>query len=971
MVIKSKLPLQDCFRPSPSPTPSSSSGSHAPGTPNPVQTTVKWAAKRTLQQGVVMVADVENQKTPLVTAMEMGKPQLRADSVNELLERDDDAGLRQLVQRFSEDQVRRPQPLPSQAAHIVTSLHVAAQKGKLKCMRVLLDNSPSADVLDAPDHDGNTPLMTGVKEAQHEAVKMLLEAGAHVNARNNKGQTALHIITLAIHKNAKPEEALQKTAKLLLDWHNIDLEAHNGSGLTALATAARYLPEGSGAPRSGFLIEFCRNLVAAGASLEETVGSEASEDVLRKKQALTAVLMGVGRGDAPPRPALSRFLDLLVLRKGAKEIRDFMPKNSANCRLGSKSLLFHAVDSSDEDLTRLFLDRGADPWAAEITKVLPIYRAAAKGHAPIFELLLERMKTNASKKVDLQEHTFHILKKLIENSRRQRGAAPEIDHLKCLERILQNDVVLNLNQTFHGQTILHEAAAFNNQDMLCELLSKGAFLGAHRKVNETDRGNVLPSLLPNTLERAMDNCISNLPANADEAEVEAELENMLGDNYTLKLDYRFLLPPGSSEQNVEQQRVSELGTLMDISKSKRHRDTIKHPLVETFLYAKWRKALPYYLANLVLYFIFVLVLTAFVYSLKDLRILEVRSLSNSTLTDEIEAQQTAVNALMGILIPFTIYMLVREVFQVAFTFSTYYKNVENYFEWFLVIVVFVLCCANLDADTTRHLAAWAMIVAWYEFVLILGRAPLLAKYVRMLRHVSYNFLMMILLYGALLLAFAISFNIILQPTEADKETDFTTFWATLPKAVVMATGEFEYSDLSQEFSKQIALLMSAVLVFLLFVFVIFLVLMNVMNGLAVTDTQQVVSDAALYSLLARLELVYLIESMFLWCPGLQRLSSRLRLLTGPHNTPFLYAKINKRRKGERLESGRSREDLSRLDGTTSDNLRMRRQQYLEEEKLRRRGDPAAECLSILRKIAKRHPEVLQDVIGSPEAKEQE
>lgn len=56
-------------------------------------------------------------------------------------------------------------------------------------------------------------------------------------------------------------------------------------------------------------------------------------------------------------------------------------------------------------------------------------------------------------------------------------------------------------------------------------------------------------------------------------------------------------------------------------------------------------------------------------------------------------------------------------------------------------------------------------------MLILGRAPLLAKYVRMLRHVSYNFLMMILLYGALLLAFAISFNIILQPTEADKVRD--------------------------------------------------------------------------------------------------------------------------------------------------------------------------------------------------------
>ncbi|XP_042869011.1 transient receptor potential channel pyrexia-like isoform X2 [Penaeus japonicus] len=922
------------------------------------------------RKGVVMVADVENQKTPLVTAMEMGKPQLRADSVNELLERDDDAGLRQLVQRFSADQVRRPQPLPSQAAHIVTSLHIAAQKGKLKCMRVLLENSPSADVLDAPDQDGNTPLMAGVKEAQHEAVKMLLEAGAHVNARNNKGQSALHLITIAIHKNAKSEEALQKTADLLLGWCDIDLEAHNGSGLTALAAAARYLPEGSGAPRSGILIKFCRNLVSAGASLEETVGSEASEDVLRRKQALTAVLMGVGRGDPLPRPALSRFLDMLVLRKNTREIKDFMPKDAANCRLGSKSLLFHAVDSNDEELVRLLLEKGANAWAVEITKVLPIYRAAAKGHVPIFELLLESMKTNASKKLDLKEHSFHILKKLIENSRRLKGAPPDIDHLKCLERLLQNDIILNLNQTFHGQTILHEAASFNNQDMLCQLLSKGAFLGARRKVNDTDRGIVLPSLLPSTLEDAMDNCISNQSANSDEAEAEAELENMLSDNYTLKLDYRFLLAPGSTEQKVEDQSISELETLMDLSKSRQHRNTIKHPLVETFLYAKWRKALPYYLANLALYFTFVLFLTAFVYSLKDLRILEAKSTSNSTLTEEIETQQTIVNSLMGILIPFNLYMMVRELFQMRFTFRTYFTNVENLLEWFLVIVVFVLCFTTLAADTTRHLAAWAMIVAWYEFVLILGRAPLLAKYVRMLRHVSYNFLMMILLYGALLLAFTISFNIILQPTEAGKETEFTSFWTTLPKALVMATGEFEYSDLNGEFSKQIMPLMSAILVFLLFVFVIFLVLMNVMNGLAVTDTQQVVSDAALYSLLARLELVYLIES-FLRCPGMQRLSSHFRLLSGPYNTPFLYAKINKRNKGERLESGKSREHLCRLDGTTSDNLRMRRQEYLEEEKRRRRGDPAAECLSILREIAKRHPEVLQEVVGSSESKEQE
>ncbi|ROT85525.1 hypothetical protein C7M84_012542, partial [Penaeus vannamei] len=92
---------------------------------------------------------------------------------------------------------------------------------------------------------------------------------------------------------------------------------------------------------------------------------------------------------------------------------------------------------------------------------------------------------------------------------------------------------------------------------------------------------------------------------------------------------------------------------------------------------------------------------------------------------------------------------------------------------------------------------------------------------------------------------------------------------------------------------------------------------------------------------------------------------------GPSQHALPLRQDQQEAEGREARVGPESEDLSRLDGTTSDNLRMRRQQYLEEEKLRRRGDPAAECLSILRKIAKRHPEVLQDVIGSPEAKEQE
>lgn len=68
-------------------------------------------------------------------------------------------------------------------------------------------------------------------------------------------------------------------------------------------------------------------------------------------------------------------------------------------------------------------------------------------------------------------------------------------------------------------------------------------------------------------------------------------------------------------------------------------------------------------------------------------------------------------------------------------------------------------------------------------------------------------------------------------------TDFTGFWTTLPRAIVMATGEFEYSSISEELSASAVFATSTVLIFLVFLFLIFLVLMNVMTGLAVTDAK--------------------------------------------------------------------------------------------------------------------------------------
>ncbi|XP_064122020.1 uncharacterized protein LOC135226418 isoform X2 [Macrobrachium nipponense] len=940
-----------------------------------------WAHKTNKFLGAGMVADVEKQDTPLM-AMAATEPRtLEADIVNEYISCDNDAGIRRLLQESGSLSVWRPRPRAAQAAQITSSLHTAAKKGAVKCLQALLDASPPPEILDIPDHVGKTPLMVAVTEGQPRAVEMLLKAGAHVNARNDSGLSCLHLLVFSIHKGAIAEETLQEIVDLLLSQSEIDLEPHNDSNMTPLALAAERIPPSDKAPRSSGLISFCKKMVSAGASLTERAEHGTIEEVLQYKKAHTAVLMGIVPAAPPNRPSTSEFLDMIILKKDIADIREFLRKKSreearsaANGRLGSQTLLFRAVDSTNEPLVEALLKAGANTWAFEITNELPIHRSAARGHFGILDHVINYMKPD-KRPVDLQDYTFSIIQKLMESSKKQKVCDPEISYSKCLERLLQPDVLLNFNQTLDEATSqttpLHIAASFNNQEAISQLLCHGAFLGARRIVMGKDYGHVLGALLPSTLQHAMDGCITHHPNNQDDEEG----ENIFTDNYTLDLDYSFLVPPVDTDSKEEAKRVNEMETLMEISKSKLHRPAIKHPLVQTLLYAKWRKALPLYLFNLFIYFVFVVILTAFVYSIKDLRILEARAAEflkskgsvNATLNEDVESKQTTVNVLMAFLIPCTIYMVIREVFQIYFSHSTYLKSIENYLEWILVVFVFVLCVAPLDVDSTRHLAAWSMIVAWYEFVLVLGRAPPLAIYITMLRHVSWNFLKLIFLYGALILAFTISFNIILQPSIGEEDTEFSDFWTTLPKAIVMATGEFEYSDLNEHFSRQILFLTSALLVFLLFLFLIFLVLMNVMNGLAVTDTQQVVDDAVLYSLTSRLELVYLIESLFLNFPGMRSYTSKVQLLTGSHNSPVLQATINKAKKGERLLSGKHHDQQSKLDDDTTTNLRTHRLQHIEEEDRQRRGDPVSQCLSILQELqdmATNHPLVLQQTAST-------
>ncbi|XP_005377809.1 PREDICTED: ankyrin repeat domain-containing protein 6 isoform X2 [Chinchilla lanigera] len=144
--------------------------------------------------------------------------------------------------------------------HGRTPLHLAANKGHLSVVQILLKAGCDLDVqddgdqtalhratvvgnteiiaaltqegcaLDRQDKDGNTALHEASWHGFSQSAKLLVKAGANVLARNKAGNTALHLACQNNHS--------QSTRILLLGGSRADLK--NNAGDTCLHVAARY-----------------------------------------------------------------------------------------------------------------------------------------------------------------------------------------------------------------------------------------------------------------------------------------------------------------------------------------------------------------------------------------------------------------------------------------------------------------------------------------------------------------------------------------------------------------------------------------------------------------------------------------------------------------------------------------------------------------------------------------------------------
>ncbi|PBC32290.1 Transient receptor potential cation channel protein painless [Apis cerana cerana] len=195
----------------------------------------------------------------------------------------------------------------------------------------------------------------------------------------------------------------------------------------------------------------------------------------------------------------------------------------------------------------------------------------------------------------------------------------------------------------------------------------------------------------------------------------------------------------------------------------------------------------------------------------------------------------------------------REILQLFSSPCHYMSCLENWIEMTLIILGFSI----LTGATTQVAAVTILLSAW-ELVILIGKHPRMSTGIEMFKTVFFNFMRFLFLYAFLILAFALAFFVLFK--DGGNE-NFPDPGHSLFKTIIMLTGEFDANDIP--FVSHPIL---SHFVFILFVFLIAIVLFNLLNGLAVSDTVNILEKAELVGLISRIRILAYIENVIIQAP---------------------------------------------------------------------------------------------------------
>jgi len=704
--------------------------------------------------------------------------------------------------------------------HKKTPLHSLLAKGKdLQAFEVILNDAKTDPNL--LDNKGNAPIHSAAELDNTEfIVKLLKHPKINVNLVNKKGQTALHIA-------AQKEN---KDAALLLIMAGVDLDSvKNVAGKTGRDLVLSNLPE-----------------------LKDHIPSE---NVTMENGSPNDLFSLLHRRDT------ERFLSAIRVQN---------KKDLDNCD-GSHTYLQYACDFGLHKVVDTLLREGANPNATNPSNIrTPLMLAGRRGYVHIIRLFINNDATQYSAIND--ENVLHSVIHGIAEDQVPLGASRENrDHFKCLELLLK-DVPrskLDINcGDVKGNTPLHYAAKNGDPNVILLLLRHGAYVGQRNVLGQPAFADINPKIL----ENYFDECLTTNDKLPRE------------DNYEVIFKYNFLAPPkismkslassqltlhlesGQTDVAKTDKTVSETDPLLYMSRSPDFRPLLKHPILTSFIYLKWHRIRRYFYFNLTFYVIFWALLTSYILGFYGTEKSPVQngSLGNNSrfkpdMFEDDMKESNFSEPLRALVTVFLLVLIAREIFQLAISPIKYVFNPENWLEIALIGVTISILFGNKTAQ--QQISAVAILLSWAELILLIGRHPANSTNIEMLKTVSWNFLKFLAWYSILIIAFALCFYTLFRDAEDSEDNFFLHPGMAIFKTVVMLTGEFDAGSIPFVTHPGVSHVL-----FVMFVFLIAIVLFNLLNGLAVSDTQAIRADAELVGYVSQVKLVSYIETMALGDP---------------------------------------------------------------------------------------------------------
>lgn len=524
----------------------------------------------------------------------------------------------------------------------------------------------------------------------------------------------------------------------------------------------------------------------------------------------------------------------------------------------SDTLLILAVKNGLQTAVEKLLELGADVNASNQAKhpLTPLKAACIFGKSEILKILLQRPE------LDLK-NAGSFLSIVVKNYDYKHT-----DHKGCLDELLKHEEI-NVNEHDSiGFSALHYALSRNNEDAVLKLLKREAVIEVENKYHKI----ALSDANPKILEKHFNSCITTNG-------------NYFDDNFEVHFDYTNLIPihqsvnEGSNGDESHEKCPDEMATIESIAESSELRQLVLHPLITSFLFLKWNRLAYIFYINFILCSLFAVCYISYILTYYTAviasNLAECKNATNSSqiaLNIDSETQST-LSFLRVATIILTVCISLRELFQLAFAPKTYLKSLENYLEFILIVFVVTILvqfnlhptCERLSSNYWgRSIVAVSILLVAYEIFHLAGSLPCWScpiHYV-MLRTVTKTFLRSLLLYAIILIAFALAFLALLyDPSANDGEDDetykFSNVKSSLFKTLVMSIGEFDAGSIGFDMNPP------SYFFFVVFMFMVATVLFNLLNGLAVSDTQVIKSEAELIHNIRRCQVLAKYERVLL------------------------------------------------------------------------------------------------------------